>query len=137
MSTFASISVTVGVAALFCGTALAGFSMAVQCEANGLLAPRSYARPKQVLKNVLKRPFSIRWISWALNLSYLEMLQGIDGTGTRNQGWSGMPLKANLDAIILLKYHSLCLKVSIFATLFCMTIVLPIYNTAPCNPGTK
>ncbi|KAG7350665.1 protein of unknown function DUF221-domain containing protein [Nitzschia inconspicua] len=134
MSTFSSISLTVGVAALFCGTALAGFSMAVQCEANGLLAPRTYARPKQVLKNILKRPFSLRWISWALNLTYLEMLQGIPGTGTRNKGWSGLKLKANLDGIVLLKYHSLCLKVSIFATLLCLTIILPIYKTATCNP---
>lgn len=135
MSTFSSISLTLGVSALFCSVALAGFSLAVQFGANGLLAPRTYARPKQVLKNILKRPFSVRWIPWALNLTYLEMLQGIPGTGTRNKGWSGLPLKANLDAIILLKYHSLCLKVSVFATLLCLTIILPIYSTATCDPG--
>ena len=135
MSTFASIGLTFGVASCFMGVALIGFSSAVQFQANGLLAPRTYARPKSVIKNVLKRPFSIRWISWALNLTYLQMLQGIDGTGTRSNGWSGSKLEANLDMVILLRYHSLCLKVSIFATILCLLIVLPINYTAPCDPG--
>ena len=136
MSTFSSISLTVSVAAVFGSVALTGFALAVQFGFNGLLAPRTYARPKQVIRNVLKRPFCIRWISWALNLTYLEMMKGIDGTGTRNDGWSGLKLKSNLDGIILLRYHSLCLKVSIFATALCLLIVLPINMTAPCDPGT-
>ena len=72
------------------------------------------------------------WISWALNLSYSEMLEGIDGTGTRNNGWSGPKLSCNLDGIILIKYANLCLKVAVLATVLCLGLVLPVNYTAGC-----
>eukprot|EP00529_Nitzschia_sp_RCC80_P006547 CAMPEP_0113523150 /NCGR_PEP_ID=MMETSP0014_2-20120614/45558_1 /TAXON_ID=2857 /ORGANISM="Nitzschia sp." /LENGTH=1639 /DNA_ID=CAMNT_0000421233 /DNA_START=235 /DNA_END=5154 /DNA_ORIENTATION=- /assembly_acc=CAM_ASM_000159 len=79
-------------------------------------------------------PYCLSWIPWALNLTYLQLMEGIPGTGTRDGGWSGPTLKCNLDGIVLLKFHSLCLKVSILATVLCLGVVLPINYTAPCNP---
>lgn len=60
------------------------------------------------------------------------MLEGVQGTGTRNKGWSGTKLRCNLDGIILIKFVNLCLKVSVLATILCIGIVLPINYTAPC-----
>ena len=62
------------------------------------------------------------------------MLEGIEGTGTRNKGWSGSKLRCNLDGIILIKFVNLCLKVSVLATILCVGIVLPINYTAKCVP---
>jgi hypothetical protein len=76
----------------------------------------------------------VRWIPWALNLTYSEMLEGVKGTGTRNNGWSGWKLRCNLDGIILIKFCVLCLKVSILATILCIGVILPLNITAECNP---
>ena len=51
------------------------------------------------------------------------MLEGIDGTGTRDNGWSGPKLSCNLDGIILIKYANLCLKVAVLATVLCLGLV--------------
>ncbi len=62
------------------------------------------------------------------------MLEGVEGTGTRNNGWSGVKLKCNLDGIILIKFVNLCLKVSVLATILCIGLILPVNFTANCNP---
>lgn len=81
-----------------------------------------------------QRPYSMRWIQWASSLTYSEMLEGIEGTGTRNNGWLGSKLRCNLDGVILIKYCVLCLKVSILATILCIFVILPINFTADqCN----
>lgn len=117
-------------------TALFGFNAAVQYEFNGQIAPRTYARPRKVIKNVLQQqPYGLRWIPWAYHMTYLEMMEGIPGTGTRKDGWSGANLRCNLDGVILLKFHSLCLKVTMLATVLCLGIVLPVNMTAPCDPN--
>ena len=64
------------------------------------------------------------------------MMRGIPGTGTRNQGRSGPLLKTNLDGIINLRFHVLCLKVSWVSTVLCMGMLLPLNLTATCNPET-
>lgn len=46
------------------------------------------------------------WIPWVLSLSYRTMLEGIPGTGTREGGMEGLLLKVNLDAIVLIRFHS-------------------------------
>ena len=89
---------------------------------------------KQIIKNQIKKPYFLSWIPWALRLSYSEMLEGIEGTGTRNNGWSGTKLRANLDGIILVKYVNLCLKVSVLATFLCIGLILPVNYTANCDP---
>jgi len=113
---------------------LLGVSCAIGCGGHRLLAPRTMARPDRVLKNVLKRPYGIRWIPWALGLSYKDLLEGIPGTGTRRDGWSGTTLRTTLDGVVMIKFHTLCLRVAVFATLLCLGVILPINLTAPCDP---
>lgn len=108
------------------------FGIAVHRGMNRLFAPRSWARPKAIIKNQIKKPYGLTWIPWALKLSYSEMLEGIEGTGTRNNGWSGTKLRCNLDGIILIKFVNLCLKVSVLATILCICLVLPVNFTANC-----
>eukprot|EP00536_Pseudo-nitzschia_multiseries_P011223 jgi/Psemu1/289570/fgenesh1_pg.371_\ len=111
------------------------FGYAVEHEWNRLFAPRSWARPSAIIKNQIRKPYCFSWIFWALQLSYSEMLEGIEGTGTRKDGWSGPKLRCNLDGIILIKFVTLCLKVSVLATILCVGIVLPVNFTAVCVPG--
>lgn len=212
MSTFEALGFNVIASSVFGVAALTGFEVAVRFYRNNQLAPRTSARPRSVIKNVLDAPFAhlekfkdesnddseedpiketdsdeeakedeetvekgeapregnknhaaataaasgtttpqeegddddepscpwpycLKWIPWALNLTYLQMMEGIPGTGTREDGWAGPKLQCNLDGIILLKFHSLCLKVSILATILCIGIVLPVNYTAPCDPS--
>jgi hypothetical protein len=133
MSTFEALKVNIFVNGGICALSLVAFSVVVQFGFNSQIAPRIWARPPAVLKNVLKSPYGIRWIPWALNLSYKEMLEGIPGTGTRRNGWSGTMLKCNLDGIIVMKFHALCLHLAIFATVLCCAVILPLNYTAPCD----
>jgi hypothetical protein len=132
MSTFEALKVNIFVNGGICAFSLVAFSVVVQLGFNAQVAPRTCSRPPAVLKNVLKSPYGIRWIPWALNLSYKEMLEGIPGTGTRKNGWSGPMLKCNLDGIIVMKFHALCLQLAIFATVLCCAVILPLNYTAPC-----
>jgi hypothetical protein len=132
--TITSLKYTAGITAGFCFLALLGFSLAVRYGYNGQLAPRTWARPRKVLQNVLKhRPYGLSWIPWTLRLTYIEMIQGIPGTGTRKNGKEGSLLKCNLDGIIILKFHTLLLKVALFATIVCCSIILPLNMTAACE----
>jgi hypothetical protein len=135
MSSFEAIGFNIAVGTVFGTTALLGFNAAVQYKFNSQLAPRTYARPRNVIQNVLKeKPYGLRWIPWTLNLTYLQMMEGIPGTGTRSNGWSGANLRCNMDSIILLRFHSLCLRVTVLATILCLGVVLPVNLTAPCDP---
>jgi hypothetical protein len=111
----------------------AAFGAAVRFGWNDIIAPRVWARPKAVIKNVLPGNYWISWIPWALNLSYQEMLDGIPGTGTRQNGHEGPLLKINMDGVILVKFHTLCLKVAVLSTILCIAIVLPLNYTAGCD----
>lgn len=92
------------------------------------------SKHRQVIKNQISKPYSLTWIPWALRLKYSEMLEGVEGTGTRNNGYSGAKLKCNLDGIILVKFVNLCLKVSVLATVLNIGLVLPVNFTANCIP---
>ena len=60
------------------------------------------------------------------------MLSGIPGTGTRDNGYAGALLRVNLDGIVLLRFHALCLKVSLFVALVALCWLLPLNYTAGC-----
>lgn len=134
-NTFTALAYTSGVCGVCCVFSLIFFSIAVRFEYNHLLAPRTSARPKEVLKNVFQRyhlPYGLSWIPWALGLSYRDLLEGIPMTGTRQKGKSGRFLKCNLDGIIVIKFHALLLKVALFATLLCCGIILPLNISSGC-----
>jgi hypothetical protein len=133
INTFTSLAYNAGLCTIIGSIALLGFAIAVRCGYNGQLAPRTWSRPNQVLTNVLKRPYCLSWIPWTLSLTYHQMLEGIPGTGTRNGGKEGSLLKCNLDAIVIIKFHALLMKVAIFATIVCCFIILPMNMTAPCH----
>jgi hypothetical protein len=141
MSSFKAIGVNLLIGGSIASMSLVAFGIAVRCGANSFIAPRTWARPKEVLRNALQTantswcswPYAFAWIPWALNLTYQEMLQGIPGTGTRTGGKSGNFLATNLDGIILLRMHALCLKVAILATFVCVVIILPLNMTSVCN----
>jgi hypothetical protein len=110
------------------------FGLAVRFNGNSNLTPRAWSRPRSVVKNVLQPPYAFSWMTWAVRLKYIDMLVGIPGTGTRQNGWSGPPLKANLDAVIALRFQSLQLKISILTTILCMFMLLPLFVTTTCDP---
>lgn len=68
-----------------------------------------------------------------MNLSYATMLSGVPGTGTREGGVSGLMLKVNLDGIVLMRFHHLCLRVCSLAALLYLVVALPIFKTAQCS----
>ena len=60
------------------------------------------------------------------------MLSGVPGTGTRDDGYAGALLRVNLDWIVLLRFHALCLKVSLFCVMVALGLLLPLNYTAQC-----
>jgi len=116
------------------------------------IAPRCEARPRNVIYNPLafakrttagtldrrKRHVQDRgnplwgWILWLVQLSYHTLIEGVPGTGTRNDGIDGHLLKLNLDAIVMLRFHALGLRITCFAMFVYCCIVLPIYYTSRC-----
>lgn len=111
MTTLQAISYTFAVG---CGTtaiSLGLFGLAVRSR-SPYIAPRCTARPKNTIYNpaALQGPQArgspmMGWISWCNSLSYDTLLKGVPGTGTRNGGLSGMPLKVNMDGIVLLRFQ--------------------------------
>lgn len=110
------------------------FGLAVRFGGNSNLTPRAWSRPREVIKNAISAPYAFGWMIWAVRLKYIDMLVGIPGTGTRKNGWSGPPLKANLDAVIAMRFQSLQLKISILTTVLCMFVLLPLFVTTACDP---
>jgi len=111
------------------------FGVAVKKGWNSNLTPRAWSRPKDVIKNVLRGPYyGISWLFWAMRQHYIDLLSGIPGTGTRNNGWSGPTLKTNVDAVIQIRFHMLQLKVSVVATILMMFMLLPLYYSTKCDP---
>jgi hypothetical protein len=133
MATLQQIWVTLLVGGAVGSTSLGLFGLALRYGYNKQLAPRSSSRPKAVLKNVLKAPYAFSWMCWSLKLSYPDLMLGVPGTGTRQDGWAGPTLKVNLDGIIMIKFHVLLLKVSLLATVLCLAIILPVNLTANCD----
>jgi hypothetical protein len=145
MSTLQQLGVTLGVGVGVLATTLLLFAGAVRLRITHI-APRCEARPRDVIYNPDRprcdprqdrgNPFLLGWIFWTLQLSYHTMLQGIPGTGTRNNGLSGQLLRVNLDNIVLLRFHALGLRISAFAMVNYCGLLLPTYFTARCynNP---
>ena len=134
MASFQQVLFNLAFGVVIGSASLTAFGFAIRYEYNNQLAPRSWSRPKAVLKNVLKPVYALNWIYWSLQQSYPDLLEGIPGTGTRNGGWSGPLLKTNLDGIIMLKFHSMLTKVALLATFLCLLVLLPSNITAKCNP---
>ena len=121
------------------------FGLAMHKGWNNDLAPRIANRPKEVIKSALlyemppntsKYYYPIVWIVWAYNLTYTVCLNGIPGTGTRKDGWEGPNLTINLDAVILLRFHTLLFKVGVLVAFLCTFILIPVNTTARCNVET-
>ena len=121
---------------------LALFGIAIQLEWNSQLTPKVWNRPRSALKNVLKGHsifgcwnfYPVTWFLWARSLTYPAAMEGIPGTGTRDDGWTGPTLKMNLDGVILLKYHRMLFKIALLATLLCCGVLLPTYTSSVCDP---
>jgi len=103
------------------------------------IAPRCTARPRDTIyaphpkiKSQDRGGALLGWVWWSLRLSYDEMLHGVRGTGTRENGRSGDLLKVNMDAIVLLRFHAVGLRVSALATVLAICIILPLNWTAQC-----
>jgi Late exocytosis, associated with Golgi transport len=138
MTTLQQIGFTLagGTAVLVVSFGLFGFAVTQQ---SSYIAPRATARPGTVIYN--PHPVSSSqqrgnpvtgWIPWTLALSYDTMMNGVPGTGTREQGLSGSLLRVNLDGIVLLRFHAVCLRVcGTAAALFCI-LGVPIYLSAQC-----
>jgi hypothetical protein len=139
MTTLAAISFTlVGGIGIFSIT-LASFGYAVANQST-FIAARCEARPRNVIYNPKPlHPCQYRgnpmlgWILWVMRLSYDTMLRGVPGTGTRDGGLSGTMLKVNLDGIVLLRFHHLCLRICSLAAFLYLFVVLPLYATAQCS----
>jgi len=124
------------------------FGLAIHFDWVEDLSPRAANRPKSVMKNSLLRGipnhkhrdkfyfYPIAWLIWSYKLTYRDCLLGIPGTGTRKNGWEGPLLKTNLDAVILLKFHTLLFKIAVLVAVLCTVIILPVNYTAGCNSET-
>jgi len=130
------------------------FGLAVRKGWTDDLAPRIANRPKGVIKTAMKHHissnsntnteqpssqsnpkcwYSVAWIAWAYNLTHKECLTGIPGTGTRENGREGPLLKTNLDAVILMRFHTFMFKVSVVVAFLCAFVIMPINITAKCD----
>lgn len=118
------------------------FGIAIKFEWNSQLTPKAWNRPRNVLKNVLKQHsifgcwnlYPVTWFLWASKLTYPSGMEGIPGTGTRDDGWTGPTLKMNLDGVILLKFHRMLFKIAVLATLLSCGVLLPTYTSSICDP---
>lgn len=140
MTTLGALAFNVAAGSSLGFLSLFGFGVGVVNQ-NEYIAPRCSARPKQVIYNPAARKGHPQyrgsplwgWIPWTLSLSYNTLLEGIPGTGTRKRGLAGSLLKCNLDAIVLLRFHAMALKIAAVATVLCIGILFPMYWTSECH----
>jgi len=125
------------------GFALLFFGYAIHKGWNDDLTPRVANRPANILKNAIHHHlpkwmstpilYPVTWIGWAYYLTYDECIKGIPGTGTRKNGNEGPLLKTNLDAIIMLRFHTFMFKVGVLVFVLCTFVILPVNWTAGCD----
>jgi hypothetical protein len=139
MTTLAAISFTLAGGIGCFAITLGLFGCAVRNQST-YVAARCTARPSTVIFNPKPTHPSqdrgnpmLGWIMWVMRLSYSTMLHGVPGTGTRDGGLAGTMLKVNLDGIVLLRFHHLCLRVSSMAAILYMCVALPLYFTVQCS----
>lgn len=133
MATLQQLYVNLGTGGVVASVSCVLFGLAVWLGYNDKVAPRTWSRPPEILKNILRQPYAFSWIFWSFQQTYPRLMDGIPGTGTRQKGWKGPKLKVNLDGIIMLKYHVLLFKVALVATALCILVVLPVTRTAECD----
>lgn len=114
------------------------FGVAIRSR-HTFVATRCEARPAAVIYNPHPTSASQQrgspwtgWIGWTLALSYDTMLNGVPGTGTRENGLSGSLLRVNLDGIVLLRFHAVCFRVCCTAAVLFVMLGIPIYLSAQC-----
>ena len=132
MTTLQALAFNVAAGSALGLASLFGFGVAVVNQ-HEYIAPRCAARPPTVIYNTSHGSPLLGWIPWTLRQSYETLLQGIPGTGTRQGGHTGSLLRCNLDAIVLLRFHAVGLKVSAVATLLCLGLLFPLYWTSECH----
>ena len=139
MATLESIAFTLAGGTCITALSLACFAVAVRAR-HPYIAPRCTARPKNVIYNPNPQHSChdrgspmLGWIGWTLGLTYDTMLRGVPGTGTREDGMSGMLLRVKLDGIVLLRFHTMAMKVAGLATVLLLSIILPAYTTGQCH----
>ncbi|GAX28816.1 hypothetical protein FisN_35Lh018 [Fistulifera solaris] len=130
MTTLSSLGFTLVGAGGMGAIAITLFGFAVK-RRSPFVAPRATARPASVIYRGERNPWT-GWIPETMNWTYHEMLQGVAGTGTRKQGKHGRLLNVTLDGIVVLRFHALCMRVALFATVLFLCILLPLYATAGC-----
>ena len=156
MATLSGIGITLLAGTCTLTVSLISFGLAIRAGYNKQIAPRTWSRPKSVIKNAITggrkltrqqqqdglkgrngrdRTFSYWyiWIPWSLKLRYQDLLHGIPYTGTRHDGKQGPLLKCTLDGIVLIRMHEVGLKISFVATILCLCIILPLTITAKCK----
>ena len=144
-TTLSQLGVTFGVGCMVLTGTLCLFAGAL-CLRITHIAPRCEARPRNVIYHPHAAPAHslepsavqnrgnplFGWIFWVLQLSYHQLLEGVPGTGTRNDGVEGHLLKLNLDAIVMLRFHALGLRITFFAMCLYCGVALPVYFTSRC-----
>lgn len=139
MANLAAIGFTVAAGMGVFTISLVSFGVAVKNQST-FIAARCEARPPTVIYNPRPKVRSqdrgnpiFGWIPWVMSLTYATMLSGVPGTGTREKGLSGLMLKVNLDGIVLMRFHHLCLRVCSLALFLYVLVALPVFRTAQCS----
>ena len=145
MATLEQLGVTFGVGCGVLAGTLGLFAGALRLRITHI-APRCEARPRNVIYHPTAAPrdsleaSAIQnrgnplwgWIFWIVQLSYPTLIEGVPGTGTRNDGVDAHLLKLNLDAIVMLRFHALGLRITSFAMFLYCGVALPVYFTSRC-----
>jgi hypothetical protein len=121
-----------GAGTLLCVLALFAISF---CVRSHLIAPRTIARPKVTMamgSSGLWSKCGLAFICSSWRWSYDAMLNGMQGTGTRDEGHSGPLLSMNLDALVFLRFHEMCFKYTCFLMTLSLLVILPVNLTANC-----
>ena len=143
MTTLESIAFTMAGGTCIAVVSIAAFGVAVSSR-HPFIAPRCSARPKDTIYNPDPQHSCqdrgsplLGWITWTLGLTYDEMLRGVPGTGTREGGMAGSMLAVKLDGIVLLRFHTMAMKVAGLASLLLLSVILPAYATGLCHVGSQ
>ena len=114
MASFEAVASTLAAGSVVSVLSLLVYGIAAKNRHYGI-APRCAARPSDTIYNPSPtkapnhgNPF-FGWITWVLSLSYETILNGVPGTGTRQNGLAGTLLSANLDAIVFLRFNGMYL----------------------------
>ena len=138
MTTLEAIGFTIAGGTAVLGISFGLFGSAV-ARRHPFVAPRATNRPPDVIFNPHPQHACqdrggpmFGWIRWVLALDYDTMLRGVPGTGTRNNGMEGSLLRVTLDSVVLIRFHSLAMRVSALASVLLLVFIMPMYISAQC-----